>query len=145
MKRISLLIATKLAIMLVLGISASLPGLNRFLDANGLDFGALLAFAAVIGFGGAFISLLISKPIAKWSVGARVLKQPANEYRADRGAARIMGTPRPMIDALARLGGFAPGVLPKNMAASSIAGAGLLSLFSSHPSCEQRISALQHA
>jgi heat shock protein HtpX len=289
MKRIALLIATNLAIMLVLGISASLLGVNRFLTANGLDLGALLVFAGLMGFGGAFISLLISKPMAKWSTGARVIKQPANateawlmntvaaqaqragiampevavyegdpnafatgasknaslvavstgllasmtqdeveavlahevahiangdmvtltliqgvvntfviflarvvayavdsflrkdeessgpgiaytitaivcdilfgilasiivawfsrqrEYRADRGAAQIMGTPRPMIDALVRLGGFAPGALPKNMAASGIAGGGVMSLFSSHPSCEERIAALQRA
>jgi len=290
MKRIVLLIATNLAIMLVLGISASLLGVNRFLNANGLNLGALLAFAGLMGFGGAFISLLISKPMAKWSTGARVIQQPSNateawlletvaaqanragiampevavyegepnafatgasknaslvavstgllasmtqeeveavlahevahiangdmvtltliqgvvntfviflarvvayavdsflrkdeenssgpgiaytvtaivcdilfgilasiivawfsrrrEYRADRGAATIMGSPRPMIDALARLGGFAPGALPKNMAAAGIAGGGVMSLFSSHPSCEERIAALQQA
>ena len=289
MKRTVLLIATNLAIMLVLGISASLLGVNRFLTANGLNLGALLVFAGLMGFGGAFISLLISKPMAKWSTGARVITQASNsteawllatvaaqarragiampevavyegepnafatgasknaslvavstgllasmtqeeveavlahevahiangdmvtltliqgvvntfviflarvvayavdsllrkdeensgpgiaytvtaivcdilfgilasiivawfsrqrEYRADRGAARIMGTPRPMIDALARLGGVNPGALPKNMAASGIAGGGVMSLFSSHPSCEERIAALQRA
>jgi heat shock protein HtpX len=66
------------------------------------------------------------------------------EYRADRGAAQILGTPRPMIAALQRLGGLAQGPLPKNMAASGIAGgAGLMSLFSSHPPMEQRIAALR--
>ena len=289
MKRTVLLIATNLAIMLVLGISASLLGVNRFLTANGLNLGALLVFAGLMGFGGAFISLLISKPMAKWSTGARVIGQPANateawlmatvaaqaqragiampevaiyegepnafatgatknaslvavstgllasmtqdeveavlahevahiangdmvtltliqgvvntfviflarvvayavdsllrkdeessspgiaytitaivcdilfgilasiivawfsrqrEYRADRGAAQIMGTPRPMIDALARLGGIGAGALPKNMAASGIAGGGVMLLFSSHPSCEERIAALQRA
>ena len=289
MKRTVLLIATNLAIMLVLGISASLLGVNRFLTANGLNLGALLVFAGLMGFGGAFISLLISKPMAKWSTGARVIGQPANateawlmatvaaqaqragiampevavyegepnafatgasknaslvavstgllasmtqdeveavlahevahiangdmvtltliqgvvntfviflarvvayavdsflrkdeessgpgiaytvtaivcdilfgilasiivawfsrqrEFRADRGAAQIMGTPRPMIDALARLGGISAGALPKNMAASGIAGGGVMSLFSSHPSCEERIAALQRA
>jgi heat shock protein HtpX len=289
MKRTVLLIATNLAIMLVLGISASLLGVNRFLTANGLNLGALLVFAGLMGFGGAFISLLISKPMAKWSTGARVIGQPSNateawlmatvaaqaqragiampevavyegepnafatgasknaslvavstgllasmtqdeveavlahevahiangdmvtltliqgvvntfviflarvvayavdsflrkdeessgpgiaytitaivcdilfgilasiivawfsrqrEFRADRGAAQIMGTPRPMIDALARLGGISAGALPKNMAASGIAGGGVTSLFSSHPSCEERIAALQRA
>ncbi|MCC2955492.1 protease HtpX [Massilia sp. IC2-477] len=289
MKRIVLLIATNFAIMLVLGISASLLGVNRFLTANGLNLGALLVFAGLMGFGGAFISLLISKPMAKWSTGARVIAQPANateawllstvaaqaqragiampevavyegepnafatgasknaslvavstgllasmtqeeveavlahevahiangdmvtltliqgvvntfviflarvvayavdsflrkdeentgpgiaytitaivcdilfgilasiivawfsrqrEYRADRGAASIMGSPRPMIAALQRLGGLAQGALPKNMAASGIAGGGVLSLFSSHPSCEDRVAALQRA
>jgi heat shock protein HtpX len=289
MKRIVLFLATNLAIMLVLGVSASLLGVNRFLTANGLNLGMLLGFAALMGFGGAFISLWMSKPIAKWSTGARVIASPSNateqwlmntvahqaskagiampevavypgepnafatgatknsslvavstgllesmthdeieavlahevahiangdmvtltliqgvvntfviflarvvayavdqfvrkdeestgpgiayyvtsiacdilfgilasiivawfsrqrEYRADRGAATIMGTPRPMIAALHRLGGIAQGGLPKNLAAAGIAGGGVLSLFSSHPSCEDRIAALQRA
>ncbi|MGO4479531.1 protease HtpX [Massilia sp. 2TAF26] len=289
MKRILLFLATNLAIMLVLGISASLLGVNRYLTANGLNLGALLGFAALMGFGGAFISLWLSKPIAKWSTGARVIQQPSNatevwlmntvasqaqragiampevavydgapnafatgatrnsslvavstgllqsmtheeiegvlahevahvangdmvtltliqgvvntfvvflarvvayavdsflrrgeensgpgiafyvtsfvcdllfglvasiivawfsrqrEFRADRGSARIIGTPRPMIAALRRLGGIEQGDLPKNMAASGIAGGGMLSLFSTHPSCEERIAALQRA
>jgi heat shock protein HtpX len=289
MKRIALFIATNLAIMLVLGISASLLGVNNYLTAKGLNLGTLLGFAALMGFGGAFISLWMSKPIAKWSTGARVIEQPGNstelwlmntiaaqaqkagvampevaiypgepnafatgatknsslvavstgllesmthdeveavlahevahiangdmvtltliqgvvntfviflarvvayavdqflrkdeqsvgpgiaytvtavvcdlvfgllasvivawfsrqrEYRADRGAAQIMGTPRPMIAALQRLGGIAQGGLPKNLAASGIAGGGMMSLFSSHPSCEDRIAALQRA
>ena len=289
MKRIFLFLATNLAIMLVLGISASLLGVNRYLTASGLNLGTLLGFAALMGFGGAFISLWLSKPIAKWSTGARVIQQPSNatevwlmntvasqaqragiampevavyegapnafatgatrnsslvavstgllqsmtheeiegvlahevahiangdmvtltliqgvvntfvvflarvvayavdsflrrdeensgpgmafyvtsfvcdllfglvasiivawfsrqrEFRADRGSANIMGTPRPMIAALRRLGGIEQGDLPKNMAASGIAGGGMLSLFSTHPSCEERIAALQRA
>jgi heat shock protein HtpX len=289
MKRIILFIATNLAIMLVLGVSASLLGVNRYLTANGLNLGALLGFAALMGFGGAFISLWMSKPIAKWTTGARVITQPSNatevwlmntvasqaqragiampevaiyegapnafatgatknaslvavstgllqsmtheevegvlahevahiangdmvtltliqgvvntfvvflarvvayavdsflrrdeessgpgiaftvtsvicdllfgllasiivawfsrqrEFRADRGSAQIMGTPRPMIAALRRLGGIEQGDLPRNMAASGIAGGGMLSLFSTHPSCEERIAALQRA
>jgi heat shock protein HtpX len=289
MKRIFLFLATNLAIMLVLGVSASLLGVNRYLTASGLNLGALLGFAALMGFGGAFISLWMSKPIAKWSTGARVIQQPANateawlmntvaaqaqragiampevavydgapnafatgatknaslvavstgllqsmtheeieavlahevahiangdmvtltliqgvvntfvvflarvvayavdsfirrdeessgpgiafyvtsivcdllfgllasiivawfsrqrEFRADRGSAQIMGSPRPMIAALRRLGGIEQGDLPKNMAASGIAGGGMLSLFSTHPSCEERIAALQRA
>jgi heat shock protein HtpX len=289
MKRILLFLATNLAIMLVLGITASLLGVDRYLTATGLNLGALLVFAGLMGFGGAFISLWLSKPIAKWTTGARVIEQPADaterwlvdtvanqasragiptpqvavyegapnafatgatknaslvavstglltsmtrdeveavlahevahvangdmvtltliqgvvntfviflarvvayavdqfvrrdgeergpgiaftitsvvcdllfglvasiivawfsrkrEYRADRGAARIMGTPRPMIAALRRLGGIDHADLPKNLAASGIAGGGVLALFSSHPSCEDRIAALQHA
>ena len=290
MKRILLFLATNLAIMLVLGVTASLLGVDRYLTAKGLNLGALLVFAGLMGFGGAFISLWLSKPIAKWTTGARVIAQPANaterwlldtvakqagragipmpevaiyegapnafatgatknaslvavstgllasmthdeveavlahevahvangdmvtltliqgvvntfviflarvvayavdqflrrdgdeergpgiaftitsvvcdllfglvasiivawfsrqrEYRADRGAAQIMGTPRPMIAALQRLNGIAHADLPKNLAASGIAGGGVLALFSSHPSCEDRIAALQHA
>ena len=288
MKRIVLFLATNLAVVLVLSLSASLLGINRFLTANGLNLPMLLAFAALMGFGGAFISLWLSKPIAKWSTKARVISQPANateawllntvegqartagikmpevavykgepnafatgptrngslvavstgllasmsqeeveavlahevahiangdmvtltlvqgvvntfvvflarvvgyavdqmlrrndseqsgpgigymvtvvvceilfgilasiivmyfsrqrEFRADRGAARILGRPQPMIAALRRLGGLAEGELPKNMAAFGISGKGALSLFSSHPPIEARIAALQ--
>jgi heat shock protein HtpX len=288
MKRIVLFIATNLAIMLVLGISASLLGVNRYLGANGLHLGTLLAFSALMGFGGAFISLFLSKPIAKWSTGAQVISHPANgteqwllstvatlahkagiampevaiydgepnafatgatknsslvavstgllqsmtheeveavlahevahiangdmvtltliqgvvntfvtflarvvgyavdqflrrndeessrpgigytvtvvvcdllfgilasiivmwfsrqrEFRADRGAAQLIGTPRPMMNALYRLSGMAQGGLPKNIAAAGIAGGGMSELFSSHPPIEARIAALQ--
>jgi heat shock protein HtpX len=288
-KRILLFLATNIAIMLVLGVSASLLGVNKYLTANGLNLGTLLAFSGLMGFGGAFISLFLSKPIAKWSTGARVIEQPASstelwlidtitrqsqkagiampevavyegdanafatgatknsalvavstglltsmtreeveavlahevahiangdmvtltliqgvvntfviflarvvgyavdqflrkndeqstspgmaytvtvivcdilfgilasiivmyfsrqrEYRADRGAAQLLGTPRSMIAALHRLGGLAQGDLPKNIAASGISGkGGLMSLFSSHPPIEDRIAALQ--
>lgn len=73
MKRIVLFLITNLAVMLVLGIAANVLGLNRFLSANGLNLGSLLGFAAVMGFGGAIISLLMSKPMAKWSTGAQVI------------------------------------------------------------------------
>lgn len=73
MKRILLFVLTNLAVMLVLGIAASLLGVNRYLTANGLNLGMLLGFAAIMGFGGAIISLLMSKPMAKWSTGAQVI------------------------------------------------------------------------
>ena len=78
MKRVLLFLATNLAVMLVLSLATSLLGVNKFLTANGLNLGMLLAFAAVIGFGGAFISLLMSKFMAKWSTGARVIASPSN-------------------------------------------------------------------
>jgi len=289
MKRVVLFIVTNLAIMLVLSIMARLLGVNQYLTANGLNLGTLLAFAGLMGFGGAFISLFLSKPIAKWSTGAQVIAHPSSstelwlvntvsaqaqkagiaipevaiyqgepnafatgatknsslvavstgllesmtreeaeavlahevahiangdmvtltliqgvvntfviflarvvgyavdqflrkndeenagpgiaytvtvivcdilfgilasivvmyfsrqrEYRADQGAAQILGTPQPMIAALHRLGGLTQGNLPKSLAASGIAGgAGLMSLFSSHPPIETRIAALQ--
>lgn len=73
MKRIVLFLLTNIAVVAVLGIVASLLGVNRFLTANGLNLGALLGFAFVMGFGGAIISLLISKPMAKWSSGVQVI------------------------------------------------------------------------
>jgi heat shock protein HtpX len=73
MKRIFLFLATNLAVVVVLGIVANLLGVNRYLTANGLNLGALLGFAFIMGFGGAIISLLMSKPIAKWSSGVQVI------------------------------------------------------------------------
>ena len=285
MKRIFLFLATNLAVMVVLGIAASLLGVNKFLTPNGLNIGSLMGFSLLMGFGGAFISLLMSKPIAKWSTGARVISQPQNgdeawivgtvqkfadkagitmpevaiyegepnafatgafknsslvavstgllqsmtkeeveavighevahiangdmvtmtliqgvmntfvvflsrvigyfvdkvilrnnndgpgigyyvttivldillgfvaamivawfsrqrEFRADAGAANMMGQSRSMQNALARLGGLTPGELPKSMAAMGIAG-GLGKLFSTHPPMEERIARLQ--
>ena len=290
MKRILLFVVTNLAVMLVLGIAASLLGVNRFLTSNGLNLGMLLGFAAVMGFGGAIISLLISKPMAKWSTGAKIINDSADpthrwivstvegfakksnigmpdvaiydgeanafatgafknsalvavstgllhsmsreeveaviahevahvangdmitmaliqgvmntfvvflsrvigyfvdkvilkndrdgvgigyyvttivldivlgvlaavvvawfsrhrEFRADAGAAALMGRKQPMINALARLGGLDPGQLPQSMAAMGISGrpSGMMALLSSHPPLEDRIRALQQA
>ncbi len=290
MKRVILFLVTNLAVMLVLGITASLLGVNRYLTASGLDLTSLLGFAALMGFGGAFISLLISKPMAKWSTKAQVINdspdaghqwlvetvrgfaQKSNitmpevaifpgepnafatgafknsalvavstgllanmsreevaavighevahiangdmvtltliqgvmntfvvflsrvigyfvdkvvlrnqsdgvgigyyvttivldivlglvaamvvawfsrqrEYRADAGAANLMGRKQPMISALARLGGLEPAELPKTMQALGISGrpSTMMALFSSHPPIEDRIRALQQA
>jgi heat shock protein HtpX len=66
------------------------------------------------------------------------------EFRADAGSAQLLGSPRPMIGALMRLGGMQPGALPQSIAASGINGApGWMALFSSHPPIEERIRALQ--
>ncbi|NRA06818.1 MAG: protease HtpX [Myxococcales bacterium] len=79
MKRVFLFIVTNLAILLLLGIVSSL--LQGYLQAQGIDFPrmSLLLFAAVFGMGGSFISLAISKWIAKRTTGARVIEQPASE------------------------------------------------------------------
>ncbi|MBT2867521.1 Protease HtpX [Chromobacterium violaceum] len=290
MKRVILLIVTNIAVMLVLSLSVRLLGLDRFVTAGGLNLGMLLMFSAVLGFGGAFISLALSKTMAKWSTGARVITQPSGqteawllntvrkladraglpmpevavyegepnafatgpsranslvavstgllanmneeeveavlaheiahirngdmvtltliqgvvntfvyflarvvgylvdswlkrdeenssagtgigyfitvivceivfgilasvvvmyfsrqrEFRADAGAAELLGSPVPMANALRRLGGIEADGLPKSMAASGIAGGrGLLGLFATHPSMEERIAALE--
>src|SRR5438552_3630479 len=286
MKRIALLIATNLAVVILLSIVISALGLDQQLAQNGIQVVPLLAMAAIFGFGGAFISLLISKPIAKWSTGAQIIdgtegttqywlidtvKRLAEkagigmpevavyegepnafatgafrdsalvavstgllesmsreeveavlgheithvgngdmvtltliqgvlntfvfflsrvvgfvvdkavfrtergigpgyyitvlvsqivfgilasiivmwfsrqrEFRADAGSARLLGTPRPMIGALTRLGSMQPGALPQSIATAGVNGApGWAALFSSHPPIEQRIAALQ--
>ncbi len=81
MKRIFLFLATNMAIIVVLSISLRLLGVERILDEQGvgLDLKSLLIFAAVFGFGGSFISLAISKWMAKRTTGAKVIEQPSNE------------------------------------------------------------------
>jgi len=78
MKRIGLFLATNLAIVLVLSITMRLLGVEPYLNANGLNLTSLLIFAAVMGFGGSFISLAISKWSAKKSMGVRVIDAPSN-------------------------------------------------------------------
>lgn len=78
MKRIVLFLATNLAIMLVLSISMSLLGVEPYLNAQGLNLTSLLIFAGIMGFGGSFISLAISKWMAKKSMGVRVIETPAD-------------------------------------------------------------------
>ncbi|TNC81280.1 MAG: protease HtpX [Oleiphilus sp.] len=78
MKRILLFLATNFAIVVVLSISMRLLGVEPYLNAQGLNLNALLIFAAVMGFGGSFISLALSKWMAKMSVGAAVISEPQN-------------------------------------------------------------------
>ena len=80
MKRIFLFIATNLAVVLLLSVVASMLGVDRFLTQNGLDLESLLWFSLLMGFGGSFISLLISKQIALWSTGAHVIKSPEGAH-----------------------------------------------------------------
>ena len=286
MKRVLLLIATNFAVMLVLSVVVSVLGLDQWLSAEGIDYYSMLVMSAVFGFGGAFISLLMSKTIAKMSTGAQVIdgsegttqywlvstvhrlaeqagigkpevavyEGPANafatgafrdsslvavstglveamskeeveavlghevshvangdmvtltliqgvlntfvfflsrvvgfivdkavfrtergvgpgfyitmivcqilfgiaasaivawfsrkrEFRADAGAAGLMGTPQPMIAALSRLGSIQSGGLPDSVKAFGInSHSGLANLFATHPPIEQRIAALQ--
>ena len=290
MKRIALFLLTNVAVMVVLGIAVNLLGLNNFLSSNGLDLTSLLGFSLVMGFGGAIISLLISKPMAKMSTGAQVINDSPDathqwlvntvarfaqsagismpevaiyegapnafatgafknsalvavstglvqsmtreeveavighevahvangdmvtmtliqgvmntfvvflsrvigyvvdriilrndregpgigymittivmdlllgvlaaiivawfsrqrEFRADAGAAGLMGRKQPMINALARLGGIDPGEMPKAMQAMGISSrpSGLMALFSTHPPMEERIARLRES
>ncbi len=82
MKRIVLFLLTNIAVVAVLGVVASLLGVNRYLTANGLDMTNLLGFAFVMGFGGAIISLLMSKMIAKMSMGVAIISAPRNADEA---------------------------------------------------------------
>ena len=96
MKRIVLFLATNVAILLVLSIAMRVLGVEPYLTAQGLNLTSLLMFAAVMGFGGAFISLAISKWMAKKSMGVRVIETPSSstevwlvdtikKYAADAG------------------------------------------------------------
>lgn len=290
MKRIFLFLLTNIAVMVVLSVTMNLLGVGRYLSAEGLNLTQLLIFSALVGFTGSFISLLMSKWMAKQSTGARVIdpQAPANareawlvdtvhqladragighpevaiyegppnafatgafkndalvavstgllqsmteeevaavlghevahvangdmitltliqgvvntfvvflarvvgyfvdrvvlknerdvgigyygtvivceivfgllasiivawfsrqrEYRADAGAAKLMGAREPMVRALARLGNLEAGELPKSFEASGISGgAGIAALFATHPPIEDRIRALRSA
>ena len=82
MKRILLFLLTNIAIVLVLGVVCSVLGVDRFLTRQGLNLPMLLVFSAVVGMGGSFISLAISKWMAKMSTGARVITQPGSAQEA---------------------------------------------------------------
>jgi len=79
MKRIFLLVVTNIAVMAVLALVIQVFGLDRVLARQGMNVGGTLIISAIFGFGGAFISLLISKWMAKRAMGVRVITQPANE------------------------------------------------------------------
>ncbi|WP_300758766.1 protease HtpX [Janthinobacterium sp.] len=291
MKRIVLFVVTNLAVMLVLSIVLSLLGVGNPARGSTLNLGSLMVFSLVVGFTGSIFSLLISKPVAKWSTGARVIDNPSSstelwlvntvralseragigmpevavydgeanafatgafknsalvavstgllesmnrdeveavlgheiahvangdmvtltliqgvvntfvvfmarvvgffvdnvllknnnregggrgigyfvtvmvcevvfgllasiivawfsrqrEFRADAGSAKLLGSPTPMMHALARLGGVQPGELPQSMQALGISGgnSGWGALFATHPPIEQRIAALR--
>ena len=78
MKRIFLFALTNIAVMVVLGVVTSVLGLNRFMGPGGLNIPTLMGYSLVVGFTGAFISLLASKMMAKWSTDARVIESPQN-------------------------------------------------------------------
>jgi heat shock protein HtpX len=78
MKRILLFLATNIAVIAVVTVVLSLLGADRFLTGTGLNVPMLIVFSAVMGFTGSIISLLISKPMAKWSTGARVIDAPSS-------------------------------------------------------------------
>ncbi|HEX7061667.1 MAG TPA: protease HtpX [Woeseiaceae bacterium] len=79
-KRVFLFIITNLAVLAVLAVVLRLLGVDHYLEqsGSGLNYEALLIFSAVFGFGGAFISLALSKWMAKRATGARVIERPAN-------------------------------------------------------------------
>ena len=80
MRRIALFLLTNIAIMVVLSITLRILGVESLLAENGsdLNINALVIFSAVFGFGGSFISLAISKWMAKRMTGAKVIENPAN-------------------------------------------------------------------
>jgi heat shock protein HtpX len=82
MMRVLLFLATNIAVMALISIILKLVGFQGFMTANGsgLDLQALLVYSAVIGFTGSFISLLMSKMMAKRSMGVQLITQPQNEF-----------------------------------------------------------------
>jgi heat shock protein HtpX len=76
--RIGLFLLTNLAVLLVAGVVLSLLGVGNYRSANGLDLQNLLIFCAVFGFAGSFVSLLLSKWMAKKTMGVQLIDQPRN-------------------------------------------------------------------
>ena len=79
MKRILLFVLTNFAILFVASVALRLLGFEPWLNARGINFNSLLVFGALIGFGGSFLSLAISKWMAKKMMGVQVIGQPRNE------------------------------------------------------------------
>lgn len=73
MRRLAIFLVTNIAILITISALVSVLGVNNYITASGLNLTMLLAFSAVIGFSGSFISLLLSKFLAKWTTGAKVI------------------------------------------------------------------------
>ncbi|TQV71393.1 protease HtpX [Aliikangiella marina] len=119
MKRVALFIATNLAIVVVLGLVLSFLGPALGLDRG--SYGGLLLFAAVFGFGGAFISLWMSKFIAKRSVGAQVIQAPQSHTEkwlvdtvARQAKAAGIGMPEVAVYQSLEMNAFATGASKNN-------------------------------
>ena len=80
LKRIALYLATNFAVVLLLSFVLSALGVDRYLTQNGLNLEMLLVFSLLMGFGGSFFSLLVSKQMALWSTGARVIHAPEGAH-----------------------------------------------------------------
>jgi len=114
--RILLFLATNLAVVLVASVTLRLLGVDSYLSQYGIQYGPLLAFAAVFGFAGAFISLLMSKPMAKWSTRAKVIDSPRTpaerwlvETVADLAGRAGIGMPEVAIFPASQSNAFATG------------------------------------
>ena len=82
MKRIVLFVLTNIAVLVLATLVAQAFGLERYLTARGIDPVGLLVFAALFGFGGAFVSLALSKWVARHTMGVRVIREPRNPTEA---------------------------------------------------------------
>ena len=78
-KRIALFLCVNFVVLITIGFLTRLFGIDQWMTREGIDYGQLLAFSAVLGFAGSFISLLMSKSLAKMSVGARVISRPQTD------------------------------------------------------------------
>jgi len=119
MTRIALFLATNIAVIALISVVFQILGLEGILAENGVDLnlGALLIMSAVIGFGGSFISLALSKWSAKRSMGVKIIEQPANnserwllETVARQAEAAGIGTPEVGIFNSPQVNAFATGM-----------------------------------
>lgn len=83
-KRIFYFLLTNILVLLTIVIVVQITGVGHYIESNGINFGALLVFSAVIGFTGSFVSLAISRIIAKKMMGVQVIdpENPSNQHEA---------------------------------------------------------------
>lgn len=102
-KRIFLFMAVNVLVVLTISVLLSVLGIQPYLRANGIDYGSLAAFCLVWGMGGAFISLALSKVMAKWSMGVQIIDPNTTDptlralVRAVDRLAQSAGIPMPEV------------------------------------------------
>ncbi|MBL7174574.1 MAG: protease HtpX [Desulfobacteraceae bacterium] len=121
MRRVLYFLITNFAILIVLGAVIKLLGVDPYLTQQGLNYESLLIFAAIFGMGGSFISLALSKWIAKRLTGAKVITTPHNEKEAwlvhtvsDLSREKGIGTPEVAIYDAEDPNAFATGMRRNN-------------------------------
>lgn len=81
LKRIFIFFAVSMLVSITISFLMSVLGIGHYISAAGLNYGSLMAFCLLWGIGGSFIALLISKPLAKWSMGVKIISKDENEHR----------------------------------------------------------------
>jgi heat shock protein HtpX len=93
-KRVFLFMAVNILIMATLSVVMSVLGVKPYLDANGINYQSLMLFCVIWGFGGAFISLALSRVMAKWMMGVKIIDPQTTQYELRSLVMRVHGFAR---------------------------------------------------